>query len=66
MRETETAMKWFLNSGLCVNRKKTEVCFKNLGNQCPQNMKILGLIFVSKLNWNQQTVTAIEKANKTK
>jgi len=29
-------------------------------------MKILGLIFDSKLNWYNQTVTAIEKANKAK
>ena len=29
-------------------------------------MKILGLIFDSKLNWYHQTVTAIEKANKAK
>ncbi len=29
-----------------------------------KNMKILELIFDSKLNWYHQTVTAIEKANK--
>jgi hypothetical protein len=29
-------------------------------------MRILGLIFDSKLNWYNQTVTAIEKANKAK
>jgi hypothetical protein len=29
-------------------------------------MKILGLIFDSKLNWYHQTVTAIEKAKKAK
>jgi hypothetical protein len=26
IKETEIAMKWFLDSGLCVNKKKTEVC----------------------------------------
>jgi hypothetical protein len=26
IKETEIAMKWFSDSGLCVNKKKTEVC----------------------------------------
>ncbi len=26
IKESEIAMKWFLDSGLCVNKKKTEVC----------------------------------------
>jgi hypothetical protein len=26
IKETKIAMKWFLNSQLCVNKKKTEVC----------------------------------------
>jgi hypothetical protein len=37
-----------------------------LGNEkvcVPKQMKILGLIFHSKLNWYYQTVTSIEKAN---
>jgi hypothetical protein len=31
-----------------------------------KNMRILALIFASKLNWYHQTVTAIEKLNKAK
>jgi hypothetical protein len=37
-----------------------------LGNEkvcVPKQMKILGLIFHSKLNWYYQTFTSIEKAN---
>ena len=79
LKETELAMKWFLNSGLCVNKKKTEVCVfhrndsrikdVNLGNEkvgVMKSIKILGLIFDSKLNWYSQAMCAIEKANKTK
>ncbi len=46
IKETKIAMKWFLESGLCVNKKKTEVCVFHrnnsrayevvLGCQCPQ------------------------------
>ncbi len=77
IKETEIAMKRFLDSGLCVNKKKTEVCVFHQNNSRSnevvlgsekvsvlKNMKILGLIFDSKLNWYRQTVTAIEKANK--
>ncbi len=63
IKETEIAMKWFLDSGLCVNKKKTEVCVFHQNNSralevvlgseqvsVPKKMKILGLIFDSKLN----------------
>jgi hypothetical protein len=72
-------MKWFLDSGLYVIKKKTEACVFHqndskenevvLGNEkvCVlKNMRILALIFASKLNWYHQTVTAIEKLNKAK
>ena len=72
-------MKWFLNSGLCVNKCKTEICLFHqnysklneaiLANEkiiFLKNIRILGLIFNSKLNWYNQTVHAIEKANKEK
>jgi hypothetical protein len=75
IKETKIAMKWFLNSGICVNKKKTEVCVfhRNNSRACKiflgsekvsvlKNMKILGLIFDSKLNWYHQT--AFEEANK--
>jgi len=77
IKETKIAINWFLDSGLCVNKMKTEVCVFNqndsrahelvLGSEkvsVLKNMKISGLIFDAKLNWYHQTVTAIEKANK--
>ena len=76
LKETELAMKWFMNSGLYVNKKKTEIFFHRndskineveLGNKkvsVLKNIKILGLIFDLKLNWYNQTVSVIEKANK--
>jgi hypothetical protein len=77
--ETEKTMNWFLKSGLCVNKKKTEFCVFNksdtkrkeliLGGEKVQvlkEIKVLGLVFDSKLNWYQQTMLAIEKANKAK
>ena len=72
-------MKWFMDSGLSVNKKKTEVCIFHqndskltevvLNNEkiCVlKNITILGIIFDSKLNWYNQTLHAIEKANKAK
>jgi len=71
-------MQGFLNSEFCVNQKKTEVsvfypkdsraCEAVFGSEKVsvfKNMKILGLILDSKLNWYHQTVTVIEKANKS-
>ena len=79
LKETKLAMKWFLKSGLCVNKKKTEVCVFNrndsrikdvvLGNEkvsVLKSIKLLGLIFDSKLNWYTQAMCAIEKPDKDK
>jgi hypothetical protein len=68
-----------LQIGFCVNKKKNEVCvfYRKDSRACEvvlgskkvcilKIMRILGLIFDSKLNWYHQTVTAIEKANKAK
>ena len=60
IKETKIAMKWFLDSGLCVNKKKTCVFHRNdsrahevvLGSEevsVLKNMKILGLIFSQNL-----------------
>ena len=61
-----------------MNKKKTEVCVfhqhdsrikdVNLGNEkvgVMKRIKIVGLIFDSKLNWYSRAMCAIEKANKT-
>jgi hypothetical protein len=63
---------------LCQKKEDGSLCFSPndsranevvLGNEkvcLLKQMKILGLIFDSKLNWYYQTVNAIENANKAK
>ena len=70
---------WLNASGLCVNATKTEVCVfsrKNCfertvelkGNviDIRDNMRILGVIFDSKLTWYSQVMNAVQSANKAK
>ena len=77
--EIKLKIKWFLNSGLCVNKNKTQICVFNWNDSkfnetifnnekiCVlKSFRILGLIFDSKLNWYNQTMHAIEKINKAK
>lgn len=76
---TEQAIKWFKNSGLCVNEQKTEVCLFNRNDvgrhwmelnginiEVRKQIKVLGLIFDTKLTWFAQVMAAIEKANRVK
>ena len=59
-------------SGLKVNDDKTEIC-QYQGNalitisgvtvQCKTNMNVLRVIFDSKLNWNNQIPSTINKTN---
>ena len=76
---TEQAILWFKKSGLCVNEQKTEICVFNKNDVGPcrvelnglnvevnKQIKVLGLIFDTKLTWFTQAMTAIEKANKVK
>ena len=76
---TEQAILWFKKSGLCVNEQKTEVCVFNkndvgqqrielngLNIEVGKQIKVLGLIFDTKLTWFAQAMSAIEKANKVK
>ena len=76
---TEQAILWFKKSGLCVNEQKTEVCVFNrndvgrhrlelngLNIEVSKQIKVLGLIFDTKLTWFTQAMSAIEKANKVK
>jgi hypothetical protein len=73
------AITWFKKSGLCVNEQKTEVCIFNQNDvgqhkielngvsvAVKRQMKVLGLVFYTKLTWYPQVMTAIEKANKIK
>jgi hypothetical protein len=76
---TEQAIMWFKKSGLCVNEQKTEVCVFNKNDvgrhrielngvnlEVGKQIKVLGLIFDTKLTWFAQAMAAIEKANKIK
>jgi hypothetical protein len=76
---TEQAITWFKKSGLCVNEQKTEVCVFNKNDvgrhrielngvnlEVGKQIKVLGLIFDTKLTWFAQAMAAIEKANKVK
>ena len=64
---TEQAIFWFKKSGLCVNVQKTEVCMFNkndvgrhrveligLSIEVNKQIKVLGLIFDTKLAWFAQ------------
>lgn len=69
--------QWLKDSGLVVNVKKTELVFFNkkltenqsitLGDQIitsVNTMKVLGVLFDSKLQWSHQVENAIKKAKK--
>ena len=70
-------VKWLKNSGLKVNESKTEVCLFHRKGQLPititlqnqtirskKSMNVLGVIFDSKLNWNEHIANCIKKSNK--
>ena len=72
-------IKWIEASGLVINQEKTEVCLFhrndikvrtiNIGAnaiQVKQHIKILGVIFDSKLTWFNQVDNALASANKAK
>ena len=69
--------KWLRDSGLVVNKSKTEAClfhqndhpqieFSLLGVKIKtqKSMNVLGVVFDSKLNWQQHVAMAISKAKK--
>ena len=68
--------KWLSDSGLKVNKAKTELCifYKNDTNQIvldlngteiksSNTMNVLGVIFDSKLQWCSQVANSVRKAN---
>ena len=76
---TSTMIAWFKKSGLKVNEQKTDFCVfhKNdtrsvtltIDNQqykSSNQMKILGVVFDTKLTWNEHVNKAISAANKAK
>ena len=75
----EAVQQWLVQNGMKVNEEKTEICMFNKKDQeeCQVNIgnslitvksqiKILGIIFDSKLNWFIHSQHAIGKANKAK
>ena len=76
-KSLEAITKWLKKSGLKVNENKTEAClFHRTSNikvtimvnnskiTSKNNMNVLGVIFDSNLNWNDQVANAISKSNK--
>ena len=70
-------MNQLSNSGLKVNKKKTEICLFSRGDILPiaisvngdmvttkTSMNVLGIIFDSKLHWGPQVSAAITKASR--
>ena len=76
--KAETMIDWLKNSGMKVNTDKTEFCIFHRNDVHPvtinlagnlitskSSVKILGVIFDSKLNWNNHVVCTIQKCKKT-
>ena len=76
-RTLEAITKWLVQSGLKVNDEKTEICLFSRKDTPPvkislngtvltskTHMKVLGVHFDTKLNWQLQTQMAITKAKK--
>ena len=77
--QTEITAKWMKDSGLVINNEKTEVCVFHKQDTnitevmlngslitIKKSIKILGIIFDSKLNWFEHVDNAIDKANRAK
>ena len=69
--------KWLRGSGLVVNESKTEICLfhrndqplitvkiTNVNFKSKKSMNVFGVIFDSKLNWNVDIASCINKAKK--
>ena len=79
VKGSEDMVKWMNGSGLSVNSTKTEICtfhrkdirinqvvLNGVVVTVKQEIKVLGLIFDSKLSWTQQVGKAITSANNAK
>ena len=76
---TSKMIEWLNDSGLMINTDKTEICiFHKSDTVCPlltiganvfqikNQIKILGTVFDTKLQWNEHVHYAIRNANKSK
>ena len=70
---------WLTSIGMKVNETKTEICIfhkkdvqhiimdiRGLQIEVKNSIKVLGVIFDTKMNWNNQARNAMNKANKAK
>ena len=77
--KAEFLLNWLTNSGLIINAAKTEICIfssEAIGSfeveildfrvKTKSSIKVLGLLFDSKLQWNLHIDTCIAKAKKSK
>ena len=77
-KDIEAITKWMKDSGLKVNQSKTEACLFYKRDCDPVRIKVcdatiatkktinvLGVIFDSRLKWNEQVAKAIEKSNRS-
>ena len=58
----EMITKWIRDSGLIVNKSKTEICLFHKNDQSKISIRlqdVLGVHFDSKLNWNAHIAAAI-------
>ena len=75
-KSLEAITKWLRDSGLKVNDSKTELClfhwnpqnpvnltFNGINLKSSQHMNVLGVIFDSRLNWNDHVAQTIKKTN---
>ena len=79
IRQTSIMVEWLTSSGLRINTSKTEVCVfaKNICAEhsvvladliipIEKQLKVLGVIFDSKMTWFAQVEKAVQSANKAK
>ena len=75
-KSLEAITKWLKKSGLKVNDEKTEICLfhrqfqgsvtvevNGINIKSKPNMNVLGVLFDSKLNWNDQVANIVKKTN---
>ena len=76
-KKLEMITKWLRDSGLVVNESKTEICLfhkkdqplvnlkiENVTIKSKKSMNVLGVIFDSKLSWNDHIAHCISKSKK--
>ena len=76
-KSLEAITKWLRDSGLKVNQGKTEICLFSKRDSAPiriridgstieskKSIKVLGVVFDSKLNWSDHVAYAVNRASR--